>query len=86
LSAGDIKERGPDQDGENALAGKEQHYESGKAETTPQAVSDDLDQEGKGGMTSVSLLHNGGMDEKVINRGPGDQKGDEQQTDQKGHH
>ena len=86
LSAGNVKERGPDQDGENSLAGEEKHHESGKAQEDSQAVSDDLDQEGEGGMTPVPLLHNRGMDEKIIDRGPGHQKGDEQQTDQKGRH
>ena len=32
----------------------------------------------------MSLLHDCGMGEKIIAGGPGDQKGDEQQADQKG--
>ena len=51
MSAGDIKERNPDQDGKYALAGEEKHDESGETEEVPQAVSDDLDQQGDSGMT-----------------------------------
>jgi hypothetical protein len=84
MSEGDIKERNPDQDGKYALAGEEKHDEAGETQKVPQAVSDDLDQQGDSGMTLMSLLHNRGMNEKIIGRGPGDKKGDEQQTDEKG--
>ena len=84
LPAGDIKEGDPDEDGEQPLAGKKQHHETGETEKSPQAVSDHLDHEGQGGMALVSLFHNAGMGEEITGGSPGDQKGNEQQADQKG--
>ena len=84
MSEGDIQERNPDQDGEDALAGEEKHDEACKTEEVPQAVSDNLDQQSDSRMTFMSLLYNRRMNEEIIGRGPGDQKGDEQQTDEKG--
>lgn len=84
LSSRDVKERSPDQDGKHALAREKKHHESGKTEETSQTVSDNLDQEGEGGMPFMPLLDNRGMGEKIIAGGPGDKKGDEQQADQKG--
>lgn len=84
LSSRDVKERNPNQDGEHALAWEKKHHESGKTKETSQTVSDNLDQEGDGGMSLMPLLDNRGMGEKIIAGGLGDQKGDEQQADQKG--
>lgn len=86
FSAGDIKERYADQNGEDPLSGEEQHQESRKTEEGAQDVSDDLDTQGDSGMALMSLFYYRGMDEEIIGRGPGYQKGDEQQTDQKGYH
>ncbi len=86
FSSGDIKKRYADQHGEDTLAGKEQHQKSRKKEEGSQDVSDDLDKQGNGGMTIMSLLYYRGMDEEIIGRGLRYQKGDEQQTDQKGCH
>jgi hypothetical protein len=84
MSEGDIKERYPNQNGEDPLAGEEKHDEAGKTQEVSQAVSDNLNQQGDSGMTFMALLHNRCMNEEIIDRGPGDQKGDEQQTDEKG--
>ena len=43
FSTGDIKKRYADKNGEDTLAGKEQHQESRKAEEGAQDVSDNLD-------------------------------------------
>lgn len=86
FSSGDIKKRYADQHGEDTLAGKEQHQESGKKEEGAEDVSDDLDKQGNSGMALVSLLYYCGMDEEIIGRGLRYQKGDEQQTDEKGYH
>jgi hypothetical protein len=86
MSEGDIQERDPNENGEDTLAGEEKHDEAGKTQEVAQAVSDNLDQQGNSGMTFMALLHNRGMNEEIIGRGLGDQKGDEQQTDEKGRH
>lgn len=84
LSSGDIEEGNPDEDGEQSLAGKKEHDRAGQTEKSPQAVSDDPDQKGDDGMPFVSLFDFLRVDEKVFARGPGDEKGDEQQADQEG--
>ena len=84
LFSADIKERNPDQESDHALAGQKKHHESGEAQDASQAVSDDLDEKGDDGMALMPVPDNRAMKEKIIGRGPGDKKGDEQQADQKG--
>jgi len=83
LFSSDIKERNPDQESDYALAGQKKHHESGEAQDASEEVSDDLDEKGNDGVAFVPVLHNRTMKEKIIGRGPGDKKGDEQQADQK---